>query len=516
MILSLTAGLRAVIMLCVNVYAFSGPKWANVIMEINMDHRLEPNCPSGPLDRLRSAPFVPMMDEFFLSKKYFMLICLLTSLANFFALELPVYGIFVGIAVYVCLFGKDLLPIVPLVICCYIVPSRDNNPGNNPESMFYGSGGTAIIVMVAILIIALLVRLALDPKMGRSAFFKTKRLLLPGILALGAAYLLAGIFSGHYFDHGTAGLVFGAVQFLAVGLLYYILAACIRWDEVPRFYFSSVAINIGFIVLNQILWLYIIANPFASGELDRNVLYTGWGNYNCMGGLLAMMIPFPFLGASVKKNGCPYMLFGTIFLGGVMLSCSRTAIIVAVVTYAASMIALFIRSENRWTCLAINAGLFAAVVAYLLIFHYDIVRSYLEIFSIKRSVISRTDGFAAGIKQFLEYPILGGGFFPVDYPLEEWSTVEAFTSFFPGLFHNTIIQIAASCGIVGLAAYGYHRYQTIRLVMKKPNDQNIFIAISLGAMLMASLFDCHFFNIGPTLFYSMAMAFAEKHDPDMS
>lgn len=481
-----------------------------------MNHRLEPNSHNGPLDRLRSAPFVPMMDKFFLSKTYFMLICLLTTLANAFALELPVYAVFIAIAVYVCLFGKDLLPIVPLVICCYIVPSRDNNPGNNPESMFYGPGGTAIIIMVAILILALLVRLALDPHMGRLAFFKTKRLLLPGILALGAAYLLAGTFSGHYFDHGMAGLTFGVVQFLAVGLLYYILAACIRWEEVPRFYFASVAINIGFILLNEIIILYFIAQPFAGGTLDRNVLYTGWGNYNCIGGLLAMMIPFPFLGASVKKNGCPYMLFGTLFLVGVLLSCSRTAIIIGVFTYAISMVALFIRSENRWTCLFINVGLFLAGVLYMLIFHYDITMSYLEIFTIKRSVISRTDGFLAGIEQFLQYPILGGGFFPVSYPLEEWSTVEAFTSFFPGLFHNTIIQIAASCGIVGLAAYGYHRYQTIRLVVKKPNDQNIFIAISIAAMLLASLFDCHFFNIGPTLFYSMALAFVEKHEPDMT
>lgn len=481
-----------------------------------MDHRLEPNPHNGPLDRLRSAPFVPMMDEFFLSKKYFMLICLLTTLGNMLALEIPVYTVFIAIGVYVCLFGKDLLPIVPLVICCYITPSRNNNPGNNPQSMFYGTGGKIIILLAAIFVCALLVRLALDPKMGRAAFFKAKRSLLPGILALGGAYLLAGAFSGHYFDHGMANTVFAAVQFLAVGLLYYIFAAGIRWEEVPRFYFASTAINIGFIVLNQIIWLYIIANPFASGQLDRNVLYTGWGNYNCMGALLAMMIPFPFLGASVKRNGCPYMLFGTMFLGGVLLSCSRTAILIAVFTYAISMLALFIRSENRWTCLIMNVGLFAAVVVYMLIFHYEIVVEYLTIFTIKRSIISRTDGFMAGIEQFLSYPIFGGGFFPVDYPLEEWSTVESFTSFFPGLFHNTVIQIAASCGIVGLVCYGYHRYQTIRLVVKKPNDQNIFIGISLAAMLLASLFDCHFFNIGPTLFYSMALAFAEKHDPNMT
>ena len=28
-------------------------------------------------------------------------------------------------------------------------------------------------------------------------------------------------------------------------------------------------------------------------------------------------------------------------------------------------------------------------------------------------------------------------------------------------------------------------------------------------LLLCSLLDCHFFNIGPTLFYSMALAFGE-------
>ena len=34
--------------------------------------------------------------------------------------------------------------------------------------------------------------------------------------------------------------------------------------------------------------------------------------------------------------------------------------------------------------------------------------------------------------------------------------------------------------------------------------------LSVMALLLASLLDCHFFNVGPVLFYSMALAYAEK------
>ena len=465
------------------------------------------------LARLRQMPFVSAMDAFFLSPAYFLTLGLLTVLANAFALEFLTYGIFVLIAVYICLFGQDLLPVMPLVVCCYIVPSRENNPGVKPDSFFYTPGGSAaIIAMAALVVIALLIRLALDPELGRLSFFKAKRQLLPGILALGGAYLLAGAGSGHYFDHGTGNIVFAAVQFLAIGLMYCIFTATVRWNKAPEDYFGRIGLMVGFILLAEVAIMYVLGDPFAKGKLDRNTLYTGWGNYNCMGGLLTMMIPFPFQMALTKKHGWLYCLVGTAFLGGVILSCSRTSIVIAVFIYAVSLLYLLLKSEHRKTYLTIILSLFTVLAAYLLIFQFDLVVSYLKIFTIVRSIFSRTDGFVAGIQQFLDYPILGGGFYPVEYPLEEWSKVETFTSFFPGLWHNTIIQMLASCGIVGLAAYSFHRIQTINLIRRKHTVANMCIAFSGAAMLLMSLFDCHIFNIGPALFYSMSMAFAEKYE----
>jgi O-antigen ligase len=219
--------------------------------------------------------------------------------------------------------------------------------------------------------------------------------------------------------------------------------------------------------------------------------------------------------ATLKKPSWVYSFCGVLFLVGVIMTCSRTSIVCALVIYALSFLVLCKRSRNRRSTIIMNVILFGGLLAYMLLFQYDILLEYLEIFTIHRSVGSRLDGFVAGIQQFLKYPVFGGSFYATDYKLEEWSKVENFTSFFPGLWHNTIIQIGASCGIVGLVGYAWHRFQTIWMIWKKPATANLFTGLSILAMLAMSLFDCHIFNIGPALFYSMSLAFVEKHSKIM-
>ena len=38
----------------------------------------------------------------------------------------------------------------------------------------------------------------------------------------------------------------------------------------------------------------------------------------------------------------------------------------------------------------------------------------------------------------------------------------------------------------------------------------MFAFVSMLTLLTTSMVDCHFFNVGPVLFYSMMLAFVEK------
>jgi hypothetical protein len=47
------------------------------------------------------------------------------------------------------------------------------------------------------------------------------------------------------------------------------------------------------------------------------------------------------------------------------------------------------------------------------------------------------------------------------------------------------------------------------LFIKKKSRATTFIGISILALLLMSLVDCHFFNVGPVLFYSIVLAVME-------
>lgn len=476
-------------------------------MPIQSDNRIQQG--TSLIDRLRRCPFVPAMDAFLYSPAYFLLIGSLSFIANALSAEIPVYITYILIGVYLSLFGRDYLPAMPIVICCYIAPSSANNPGRNETSIFFGATGIFILILAAVFVASLIFRLAADLEIGRRAFFTRKRALLSGMLLLGAAYLLAGAGSGHYFDHGYGNALFGALQFVAVFLLYYILSGAVKWEQAPSDYMAWTGMCIGFVLLAEIGHLYLTQDIIADGEILRNRIYTGWGHYNNIGALLTMMIPFAYQLACAHKHSWIFHLCGAAFLVGVFLTCSRVSILFAAITFLLCCLMLAFRSRSRRIGIVTNVLVFGGLIVFAAVFR-DRLFSLLQAWiGSKLSFSDRIYGYQAGIRQFLDYPLFGGGFYPVEAELYEWSSVEAFTAFFPPRWHNTVIQLAASGGIACLAAYALHRIQTIRLIVKKPTVEVLSIGISIFALLSASLLDCHFFNIGPTLFYSMALAFAE-------
>lgn len=465
------------------------------------------------ISRLRALPFAGRVEAFLYSPVYFILIGALSLAANLFSLELPVYCLYILIGVCISFFGRDYLPILPIVVCSYISPSVGNNPGRNDTSIFFGATGAFILCLAGIFVVSLIIRLALDETIGRKAFFTHKRKFLPGILLLGAAYLLAGTGSGHYWDRGYSNLLFAALQFLSIFLLYYILSGAVQWESAPQNYFAATGLCVGFVLLGQLLGIYLTGAVIEGGKILRENIHTGWGHYNNMGALLAMMIPSAFQLACVKKRSWIYYLCGVLFLIGVFMTCSRSSILFGCCTYGASCLVAIFKSRNRKAGLATNILSAVLILALFLIFRERLQHLIYSMLTNSHSLHQRWEGYKAGIAQFLEHPLFGGTFYPLKAELYEYSNVDAFTAFFPARWHNTFVQLAASAGIAGLAAYLLHRIQTVIHVFRKPTVQVLCIAISIGTLLLTSMLDCHFFNLGPTMVYSMALAFME-HCPE--
>lgn len=456
----------------------------------------------------KAQRFFGKLDDFLTTAQYIAMVMLLALLSNVFGLELPVYILYTVAAVYILLFGRDLLPLLPLVVASYITPSVHNNPGKNPDSIFFGTGGVIIAGLVCVIFLCCLVRII----RRRKDFFGRRYKLLSGLLLLGAAYLLGGIGTPDYVQRLWPNLRFSLLQIAVLLIPYLLFGGGVDWKRARRDYLAWTGFFMGGVLLLQVLWIYLSANVIIDGVIHREQIYTGWGIHNNLGAMLAMMIPFSFYLATKYRRGWMGTVVGSAFLLGVFLTCSRNAMLTGSAFYLMGIVLMLYYAQNR------KANTIAALVCIgifgvsVILFSQQILTLFSDILSLGFDPNSRDSLYHKGMLLFQEYPLFGGSFFSPSYKSWGWSTVEGFTNFFPPRWHNTLIQMLASCGVVGLGAYLVHRVQTAVLFFKHHTKEKIFIGCSLLALLVCSLFDCHFFNLGPGLFYATALAFAENCD----
>lgn len=460
---------------------------------------------------LRSREPVLTINRFLASPWFVVLICALTACCSLFGLELYVYTFFILCGLYISLLGRDFLPILPMWICGYITPSLQNNPGREPDSIFYPqNGGIYLLVIFGLFVASAVFRLATDRDFGGKKFLRCQRRLMPGMLALGGAYLLAGAFSGRYFDRGINNLVFAVLQFVSVFAAYWFFTGGVKWEKARKDYIAWCGFGAGLAVLSQILYMYLTREVIVDGAIDLYRIATGWGNANNVGCMLAMMIPFAYCLARQRHQGWLFSLMGMVMAVGVIFTCSRASILGAgfacVSSFALSLGNAQRRKSNLIaTCFAVSC--LAVVVA---VFYQPMLHLFRSLIDKGLNPSFRDVIYKEGWKQFTQLPIFGGTFYPTDHSIFEWSTVESFKAFFPPRWHNTLVQILASCGIVGLGAYAFHRVQTVKLFWQRRKSDMMFVGLSIATLLLMSLLDCHMFNIGPVLVYSAALAFAEK------
>ncbi len=470
---------------------------------------------SGTLSRLRSSSGVQAINSFLRTPWYVVLVGLAVVLCYLFSLELVVYTAFVALGLYLSLMGQDYLPLMPVVIGCYISPSFSNNPGRHTESVFYpGNGGVFLFTIGGLFFVSVILRFIFDKKLGRN-FMKTKRSLLGGMALLSVGYFLGGIGIDGYGKLAMNNLLFAAIQVASVVVMYVLFTGAVHWEKAPKDYFAWVGLMMGFTVMIELLENYFTGRVFQNGTVNRELIATGWGMHNNVGLLMAISIPFALYLAKTKRRGWVFTILATVLLVGTGMSCSRSSIIVGVMGYLGGGFLLLRSREGRKIHLPVYLITASVLVVAVAVLFKPLLNMFDMFIGQMDSVSKRDELFANGMMQFVEHPVFGGSFYPQGaFVPWDWANLEAFSSFFPPRWHNTLVQVAASCGAVGLTGYFFHRFQTVKLFRDRRSTENTFIAISMLALLCAGLLDCHFFNVGPVLFYSMALAFAEKLPQD--
>lgn len=480
---------------------------------------------SRPYVRGDKSIVVRILNRFVSSNLCVFVLAALAALAFTFSKEFEFYVLVIVYGLYVGLFADDLSPLMPLFIFCYVTPSKNNNPGTTNDSVFYGKSGVFLLAFVLTVVFIIFVRVFNDRNMGFKKLFFKKRFMTFGMLLLGAAYMLSGILWERYDEFAARNLFFAALQFLSVFLLYFIFSATVDWSRFKVNYFVCIGIAAGLLVSYELLWVYANCGVITEGVINRTLIGTGWGITNNIGAIITLSIPFPFYFATKKLFPAPWILLGCALFAATILSCSRGSIVCAFLIFGISYVVMLVKARNKFGAWLTTVIGFVALIVFALS-NFD---QLVKLFETIPSIYEITDGnlefndsdrlkmYEIGINAFRDEPIFGKTFYPTDFDIYDAATLDSFSSFFPPRWHNTIVQILASCGLVGICAYAIHRLSTVVVLLKRRSAVNFTLGLSMAALLLMSLLDCHFFNIGPTLFYSTMLAVMEfGKDPDSS
>lgn len=468
------------------------------------------------LRRLGNNRCIHIVNQFLYSPYYIAFVAIISACANLFGWELPVWYLYAAMAVATVLFAEDALPIVPLVCCGYVTVSASNNPaGNYGSSLFQSKSALIQLAVIGTLLVAALVARVIFDICKPRLVKRTRRTpkLGVGFMLLGLAYLLAGMTPARDYGPQWRSALFGLVQIACLALPYFYFHYTVNWNKVNRLYLAQVFVALGFAVTAEIVGMYV--NAFASmaenASFGRGMLYTGWGIYNNVGFMMAFCIPFAFNLTLRLRHSYIYAIIADIFEIALLFTQSRGSILFGTAIFFACAIytACKLTGKYRWTTVGAGLGFIAAFVVICGIFHEKVACIFAAMNEVGLDDSGRWEIYSEGLRQFAESAqsiFFGNGFYACGN--FRWGNLPN-DAFLPPRYHNTIVQLLASGGIFALIMYAFHRYQTIRLCLTRRTHERIFALAAVCVLTLTSLVDCHFFNMGPGLVYSVVLVFAE-------
>ena len=272
-------------------------------------------------------------------------------------------------------------------------------------------------------------------------------------------------------------------------------------------YFAYLLTFIGLALAIEVIAMYVHAGVDHE-SFSRSHLISGWGVYNNVAGVMCMCVPAPIYLIIKKNKGCIYaILFNIIYLF-TLLTQSRNGMIMSTLLYITGLAIILANTTGKKRISNIIVfGLSFLITLFVFVFQKEyILNIFNDIVEIGLESNGRIGLYEGGFSAFMQKPIFGTGFYDFEHSK---SVYFESTSFLAPRYHNTIIQLLASTGILGFIAYFYHRIDTIRITFKNLTIEKGVIGLAISGILLTSLLDCHFFNFGPGLHYGILLFMLE-------
>lgn len=463
-------------------------------------------------EKLQGVKFVGWVRRYLRSPWHPAVVATLMVLSELFSLELPVFYLYLLLGLLTVLFERDTLPLVPIFVCGYPTISAKNNPGKILDTDF--SSPTFWIHFSIIIAVGSAVLLT---RFISYMIYSPKRRYLPemtfGYAAIFAAYVLGGAFSGFY---GGRTAFFGLVQFIALAFGYFYFIYTVDWSNAPKHYVMAVFLALGAGVAVETLGMYSLPGVITEHGVNRALMFTGWGIYNNVGCVMAMCVPAPFYFAANRKEGWIFSMLGVAFLLAVLLTQSRTSMLFGSVIFTACAVIVLVKTRGfeRWKHVIVYGAFLLVCAVCFFVFREKILHLFRSLVNVGTNPFGRPYIWKECLKRFAEHPLFGVGFYETPGGLLHDGGIVDLAPCPPDVFlppraHNTYCQLLASGGLLAIVAYGVHRAETLTSFFLRPTTEKTFAALCIAALVLTSVLDCHFFNFGPGILYSVLLAFSE-------
>lgn len=438
------------------------------------------------------------------ASKYFPFFTAAVVIACYYTgLDLVTFYYIAATSILILLLLDDITPLFSNFVFMNIMISLINSPSPNAMGSDYYFR-TEVLVQIIILIslfasavVYRIVRTAVKRKFTFTPVFF-------GLCALSVAFLINGMFSRNY---NPMNLMYGAfMAFFFLGI-FSLMKDNVAGNKstFERVAYTYVALSVTLLIELAVTYA-TTENLIVDGSVRRNLLVFGWGTYNQIGTLFAMCLPSIFYVALDNKYNYLIYLYSMVVLAGAFLTFSRQAIISSSLIYLVCIILLIIKGKNKKINLIITGVALLICFVFVIIYHTHLFNFFKSLLSSIRTGSGRTDLWATAWENFEEAPLFGTGFYAKLPPTLNTVGLDII----PLMYHDTFLQLLASCGLIGFIAYLVHRAQTIISFFKNVTTERILIALTILTLLLVNLLDNHLFYIFPTIVYSSLTAILIK------
>ena len=461
----------------------------------------------GKIKKIQSLPIMERILRFFNSPLFIFIYGAGVLACSFLGFEILFFSLTSIIVIFTAIFSKDSKPLlVPLVLVIYSMSQKHTPQHPYSSNYLYRPYVLISIGVMAVFVLASLIFRLVVYKSEKS-ILKSKPVAFWGIVALCISLILNGIF---YIKYTIFNLLLALILSFSFIFFYVYFFKTLNFNKEIGKYIAIVFSVACAIISLQILETLIFDGVIKNGTIDKHVLNLGWGMSNNAGAMLAIFMPSAFYLFNKIENKVLsrlFYLYGFIIVGVIALTLSRTSLLVAGLALLVIMIIASFKGKDLLFTRIFNI----AVIVCALILFFVFFDKFIELFNhyIDKGFddSERLFIWKNGFINFAKAPIFGVGFYtPIapdwSYNIENW--------FFPDMYHNTFIQLLASCGIVGVLAYCFHLFQCGRLLFKKINVERLFYLFVTLILTITCLFDNHIFHVFPALIYSSLFAVAEK------